>query len=118
MHNVGWRSAADLLKYPGAPVEPLPKIMRKPMVNRPKDLAPSWMDFIYANTKGSDPYEKWKEGRERGRMVDVMDGEEVQSPFGQLPNAPTPFSNAQRDEDVGEELTVPVPEATTPTPEG
>merc|ERR1712048_883722 len=22
MHNVGWRSAADLLKYPGAPVEP------------------------------------------------------------------------------------------------
>merc|ERR1712187_7922 len=85
LHNVGWRSLADLFKYPGQPVAPLPPIMRKPMINRPRDLAPAWMDFIYANTEGSDPYMESPIGRQRENMMDIMDGRSVQSPFGSPP---------------------------------
>eukprot|EP00928_Gymnodinium_smaydae_P024569 TRINITY_DN19841_c0_g1_i1.p2 TRINITY_DN19841_c0_g1~~TRINITY_DN19841_c0_g1_i1.p2 ORF type:complete len:320 (-),score=91.51 TRINITY_DN19841_c0_g1_i1:75-1034(-) len=86
--NIAWRSAADLLKYPGQPVDPLPDLIRRPRPSRrPSDLAPAWMDFLYATTAGSDPYAKWP--HEKRKNIDsVVEGEEVHNIFGSPPLKP------------------------------
>eukprot|EP00929_Paragymnodinium_shiwhaense_P105744 TRINITY_DN70807_c0_g1_i1.p1 TRINITY_DN70807_c0_g1~~TRINITY_DN70807_c0_g1_i1.p1 ORF type:complete len:322 (-),score=84.82 TRINITY_DN70807_c0_g1_i1:121-1086(-) len=79
--HVAWRAAAAHLRYPGQPVDPLPDFHPRPRtVSRPADLAPAWMDFLYASSQGADPY----------RLPDEtapFATREVHNPFGSPPLA-------------------------------
>lgn len=54
--NSAVKSAAAELNYPGFPPERLDTPVPRPRAPRPRDLAPAWLDFMFASTPRADPY--------------------------------------------------------------
>eukprot|EP00927_Polykrikos_kofoidii_P068244 TRINITY_DN63600_c0_g1_i1.p1 TRINITY_DN63600_c0_g1~~TRINITY_DN63600_c0_g1_i1.p1 ORF type:complete len:285 (+),score=35.33 TRINITY_DN63600_c0_g1_i1:178-1032(+) len=50
------QTAKRFLQFPGEPVELAVGFGGRGASLRPRELAPAWMDFVYASSTGSDPY--------------------------------------------------------------
>jgi len=99
VHNITYRAEEDMFKFPGAyPPTPLQKVRATTAINRPRDLAPSWMEFLYSwPGYGQDPYREFPDPAGLGQQPQFTEikGREVQNPFGNPP-LPVPWSGEER----------------------
>jgi len=82
------RTTAQALALPGFRPQQADFLLPQPApathIPRPTNLAPSWLDFLFSTSPGSDPYKTW---RDHPRKVagTLVPGKALHNPFGSPP---------------------------------